>query len=180
MHTSKLQERANDPVTVQHPFSGDLIVQPSRNGQGICTARDFAAEETLFEVTGKFISGDEDEELSDAERDNAFRFDTERYITPAGSIGDYLNHSCEPNAKVVKRSDALLIVAAAPIRKGTEVAIDYSTITADDDIWEMQCNCGSETCRGIIKSFNTLPVSLRKKYLARGMVPAYVAKGSEV
>lgn len=154
----------------------DLEVREARNGKGIFVARDFAPEEVLFEVTGKLISGDEDEDISETERDNAFRFDEDRYITPAGSIGDFLNHSCEPNAKVVKKGKKLLVVAAGPIKKGAEILIDYSTITAADDIWEMPCNCGSATCRGVVRSFDTLPAALRKSYIARGVVPAYVAR----
>lgn len=152
-----------------------LVVKKSRNGKGIFAVREFAPEEVLYEVTGTFITGDEDEDIDETARDNAFRYSKDLYITPAGTIGAFQNHSCEPNAKVVKKGKRLLVVAAAPVPKGAEVLIDYSTITAADDIWEMPCNCGSPKCRGVVKSFDTLPAALRKKYLKHGMVPEYVA-----
>lgn len=154
----------------------DLVVKKARNGKGIFAAREFASEEVLYEVTGVFIAGDEDEDIDEVARDNAFRYSKDRYITPTGNIGAFQNHSCEPNAKVVKKGKRLLVVAAAPIPKGAEILIDYSTITAADDIWEMPCNCGSKTCRGVVRSFDTLPAALRKKYLQCGMVPVYVAR----
>lgn len=153
----------------------DLVVKKSRNGKGIFAEREFAPGEVLFEVTGRFISGDEDEDISGTDRDNAFRFDEDSYITPGDSIGAFLNHSCEPNAKVVKKDDRLFVVAADAVHKGAEVLIDYSTITAADDTWEMPCNCGNETCRGVVKSFDKLPAALRAAYQKRGMVPEYIA-----
>lgn len=153
----------------------DLIVQETRNGMGIVAAREFAQDETLFEVTGEFISGDADDDIDEATRSNTFRFSEELYISPEGTIGDYQNHSCEPNAMVVKTGGRLLIVAVQKIAKGEEALIDYSTIIADDDIWQMQCTCGSQVCRGTIKSFDTLPPELQEKYFRRGMVPHYIA-----
>lgn len=152
----------------------DLVVKKTRNGKGIWTVRDFKAGEVLYEVTGPFISGDEDEDIDERTRANAFRYSNDLYISPDGSIGDFQNHSCDPNAKVVKRGTKLLVVSTARIPKGTEVLIDYSTITGADDIWEMECNCGNGVCRGVVGSFDRLPPALRKKYVRDGMVPKHI------
>lgn len=154
----------------------DLVVTETRNGKGICAQRNFEPEEVLFEVTGEFITGDEDEDIDEVVRDNAFRYSEDLYISPAGAIGDFQNHSCEPNAKVVKREQRLFVVAIEPIKKGEEVLIDYSTIIGADDVWEMTCNCGSPLCRHLIRSFNTIPSALQKKYIERGMVPEYIVE----
>lgn len=151
----------------------ELAVKKSRNGRGISARRTFAPDETIFEVTGEFITCNEDDDIDEETRANTYRFDADRYISPKGRMGDFLNHSCEPNAKVVKKDERLFIVAICAIGKGEEVVIDYSTITASDDSWEMECNCGALSCRGIIKKFNSLPVKTRKKYRALGMVPKY-------
>lgn len=124
---------------------------------------------------GKRIECNEDDELDDQTRSNTYRYDDELYLSPAGRIGDLLNHSCEPNAKVVKKGARLYIVAASSIRPGEEIAIDYSTILAADDSWEMQCNCGTRHCRKLIRMFDTLPTATKKNYLSRGMVPGYIA-----
>ncbi len=152
----------------------DVEIKHTLNGKGIVALRDFSEEEILFEVTGPFVTCDEDEDMDERMRSNTFRYSEELYISPAGNVGDFQNHSCEPNAKVVKTGDRLFVVAAQPIRKGEEILIDYSTIVAADDVWEMQCACGSDSCRGVIKSFNTLPAELRQKYEQSGMVPQYI------
>lgn len=151
-----------------------LTIKKAKNGRGIFATRDYYAEETLFQVEGAFVTGYEDDELDENERSNTFRFSREKYINPKGTIGDFLNHSCLPNAKVIKRKKALYIVAVEDIRKGTEVVIDYSTITASDDTWEMNCNCGNNECRGVISQFKKLPRKIKNKYLALGMVPRYI------
>lgn len=68
------------------------------------------------------------------------------------SYGRYINHSCEPNAGVLNRDN---IVAMRKIFRGEEITIDYST-TEDDEKWNMLCKCGSDTCRGTIKSVQFL------------------------
>lgn len=151
-----------------------LVVQNTLNGSGIVASRDFAAEEILYEVTGEMISGDADEDIDEKTRNNAFRFSEDLYISPDGSIGDFQNHSCVPNAKVIKKGNRLFVAAVTPIHAGEEVLIDYSTITAADDVWEMQCNCESGRCRGVVGSFDTLPDTLQKKYRQSGMVPHYI------
>lgn len=154
----------------------DLKVKKTRNGKGISVTRDFKNGDILYEVTGIFISGDEDEDIDDSLRDNAFRFDEDRYISPNGSIGDFQNHSCEPNAKVQKKGKKLFVVAVESIRKGEEVLIDYSTIIGADDSWIMVCNCGSAVCRTSVRSFDRLPRSIQKRYILEKMVPSYIVK----
>ncbi|HEY4506920.1 MAG TPA: SET domain-containing protein-lysine N-methyltransferase [Candidatus Paceibacterota bacterium] len=152
----------------------DLDIKKSRNGLGIFTKRDFYPEEKIFEVKGSFISCNEEDDLDEKTRANTFRFDKEKYISPEGRIGDYLNHSCTPNSKVSKIVDNLFVVAVENIKKGSEVTIDYSTILAADDYWEMDCNCGSTDCRGLVKKFNSLPSSIKDKYISSNMVPDYI------
>ena len=154
----------------------DVAVRETRNGNGIIALRDFNAGEDIYEVTGVYISGDAEDDIDVTTRNNTFRFDKDRYISPRGEIGDMQNHSCEPNARVEKRDERLYVVAAAPIVAGDEVLIDYSTILASDDIWEMECACGSRMCRGIIRRFETLPKKLRIQYVRERHVPDYILK----
>ena len=155
-------------------ISAGLIVKKSRNGKGIFAARNFLAEKKIFQVTGTLITCYENDDMDEQVRANTYPYDKTRYISPTGKIGDFLNHSCDPNAKVVKEKKKLFIVSIKPITKGEEVFIDYSTILAADDVWEMQCNCGSQQCRGVVKKFKTLPKKLREEYVAKGMVPSYI------
>lgn len=40
----------------------------------------------------------------------------------------------------------------------------------------MECNCGSELCRGKVRDFKYLPVAIQQKYLDLGIVPEYIVK----
>lgn len=151
-----------------------LVVKEARNGRGIFTQKDIARGEIIFEVRGVFISGDEDEDIDEETRSNAYRYDADRYISPKGTIGDFLNHSCTPNAKVVKEGKKLFIRALRTLPKNKEVTIDYATITARDDSWTMKCNCGSKQCRKKIGKFKLLPQEIQERSIKRGIVPTYI------
>lgn len=152
----------------------NIEVKKSINGFRIFARTQFQSGDDVFKVKGYFISCDVCDNIDDKTRDNAFRYDEEKYLSPAGEIGDFLNHSCDPNSAVVKKEGKLFIVAVNNINADEEVTIDYSTILASDDSWEMVCNCGSENCRKLIKTFNSLPNHTKQRYLSLNMVPDYI------
>ncbi len=154
----------------------ELVVKKSKNGKGIFAQKEFKPEQVIFQFAGKLISCDADDDTDDITRSNTIRYDENWFVSPVGRIGDFLNHSCEPNAKVVKKDNKLLILAVLPIKKGDEVLIDYSTIIASDDIWTMKCACGSDTCRGVVKQFQKLPKKIKEIYFKTGMVPGHILK----
>lgn len=55
---------------------------------------------------------------------------------------NFVNHSCDPN---LDRNH----VALRDVEPGEELTVDYSQFS--DENWEMECNCGSKNCRGIVK-----------------------------
>jgi len=57
-----------------------------------------------------------------------------------------MNHSCDPNAGLLGDG---IYVSIRPISEGEEVCVDYGTFETWKG-WEMCCNCGAETCRGVI------------------------------
>lgn len=85
-----------------------------------------------------------------------------------------MNHSCEPNSGVLKKNSKLFLIAISNIKIGDELLMDYSTILAPDDIWEMNCNCGSNKCRSVIKKFNKIPKRTKEEYISLGIVPKYI------
>lgn len=151
-----------------------LIIGKSRNGQGVFAKQDFKQGEKICQITGEHIRCDDGDDTPEDVRANTYRFDTDTYISPAGAIGDFFNHSCVPNAKIVKENDALYVISINSLVKGDEIVFDYSTITASDDIWEMKCNCGSVECRGIIGRFIDLPNEIQKVYIRTKIVPQYI------
>lgn len=152
----------------------NLTVKKATNGLGIHTTAEFKAGQTMFRINGTRKHYTTLLERGGTFLDNCFRISENYYLSPEGHIGVYLNHSCEPNAKVVKNGQKLFVYTITHLPKGAEVLIDYSTITASDDIWTMRCNCGAATCRKIIRNFSKLPVGLQQKYKNAHIVPQYI------
>lgn len=156
------------------PARTSVAVRKSRIGNGLFAARDLRKGQTIAKITGRRVSADEVWDRGGTFADNCFRFGPETFLDPMDGPGRYLNHSCAPNAAVVKRNQQLVLVAAAPIRGGREIVIDYSTILGADDIWTMRCRCGTPVCRGRIRNIATIPALLRQDYIRRGMVPGFI------
>ncbi len=60
-----------------------------------------------------------------------------------GEPDRFMNHSCDPNTKVVGRSN----VAVRKILAGEELTTDYDKEGAQ--FW-FECSCGAATCRGAV------------------------------
>ena len=151
-----------------------LVVKKSKNGEGLFSKVAFTPEQKIFEVTGTFVSGDIDDEMIDTTRSNTYRYNEDVYISPQGRVGDFLNHSCNPNTKVIKEKSKLYIVAIKNIAPNREIMFDYSTTLASDDIWKMKCSCKSTRCRGTIRRFISLPKEIRTRYIQQHIVPSYI------
>jgi hypothetical protein len=152
----------------------ELQVKKAAHGKGVFARKNFKEGQTIVHVKGKLVTCYEDDNLSEEDRSNTFRFDDEYFLSPKGRLGNFFNHACEPNSKVIKKDNKLFIIALISIAKGEEIVFDYSTILASDDVWEMECHCSAKLCRKTVKQFRTLPKKLRDKYLTLGMVPKHI------
>ncbi|MES3004827.1 MAG: SET domain-containing protein-lysine N-methyltransferase [Patescibacteria group bacterium] len=149
-------------------------VKKAKNGNGLFATKGFKLGTRIFQIRGKLVTCYEDEDIDETTRANTIRYDDELYISPEGYPSNYMNHSCEPNTRIVKIGDKLFAVTVSEVKKGEEIVFDYSTIIASDDSWTMKCKCGSSSCRGIVGQFKKLPKKLKEKYLALDMVPKYI------
>lgn len=154
-----------------------LTVKPVRNGLGIVARKSFAQGALICEIKGKIIAPqtvwrywETDPRLAE----NCFRYSAERYLNPEGKIGQYANHSCQPNAGIVKSGRRLWLTAIANIAPGDEVTHDYSTLLGTDDVWKMRCNCGAANCRRWVRHIGTLPAAVVGRYRQCGVIPAFV------
>lgn len=149
-------------------------MRPSKHeGVGVFADRKFETGETIAPVTGNIIHWQTVNSIGGIIQDNTFRFSDQYYLSPDG-LGNYLNHSCEPNAGIFKQRNRLYLKAIKQIKSGQEIVFDYSTIIGDDDIWTMKCQCGTGSCRKRIKNFGFLNKKIQKKYLDIGAVPIYI------
>ncbi len=155
----------------------NLAVQSVRNGLGIVALKAFAPGATVCQVRGRVVSGEAVWRYWDTDPrrgENCFRYDADHYLDPEGEIGAYANHSCNPNAGIVKTGRRLLLQAIRPIAAGDEVTHDYSTLLGADDVWKMACNCGETGCRKVVRSFSKLPAATLRRYRRLGIIPDFI------
>ncbi len=159
------------------PLSKTLAVRAVRNGKGIVALKAFSPGVTICRIKGKVVTGEQVWHYWDTDSrrgENCFRYDADHYLDPEGEIGAYANHSCNPNAGIVKTGHRLLLRAIRPIVAGAEVTHDYSTLLGADDVWKMKCDCGETGCRKVVRSFSKLPAATLRRYRRLGIIPDFI------
>lgn len=154
-----------------------LEVRPVRNGMGLVTLRSLAAGSVICQVRGRIVTAATVWSYWKRDRrrgENCFRFDADHYLDPEGEIGAWANHSCNPNARIVRGPTALWLYALRRIRRGEEVTHDYSTLLGADDVWTMRCNCGERRCRGLVTNVSRLPAAVLRDYRRREAIPRFI------
>ena len=127
----------------------DVIVKESKiHGRGVFANKDFKKGETVIKYNLKPLTEQEFRNLSESEK-HFTSFEGGKYwlFSPPER---YVNHSCEPNTNpnLKEKYD----FAIRDIKKGEEITSDYTK----DDVpnLNMKCNCGSKSCKGVIKHEN--------------------------
>lgn len=121
---------------------------PAKHGTGLFATKRFRPGQVICEVTGKLID--------DADYGSNYCIDIGgTYSMEPGEPYRYVNHCCEPNAKlfVIYKDESdpiperkVVIEALVNIQPGAEILIDYEW-AADAAI---ECGCGAPSCRGWI------------------------------
>lgn len=127
-------------------------------GLGIFAVRDIERDEIIAEFRGPRITIEDVEGIPREVWDHLFNVGLCDYII-AREPAVRTNHSCNPNAGIVKD---VFLAAMRDNKKDEEVTFDYSMITADN--WQLDCRCGSPQCRKIVGNYADLPDDIRKKY----------------
>jgi SET domain-containing protein len=82
--------------------------------------------------------------------------------------GDYVNHSCEPNAGI---KGQIFLVAMRDIHRNEEITFDYAMVLSDP-AFHMDCSCGSSICRKIITGDDWKKFELQIRY--KGYFSMYI------
>jgi hypothetical protein len=152
-----------------------IIVLETEKGKAVFAGRDFASREFICEFTGSIHTKEEYARLHDPCNNHFLQIDEGHFLGPSNEVDDLFNHSCNPNCGLEYRDGVIRLVAIRPIQKGEELTFDYST-TMDEDCWEMECRCGEENCRRLVRDFKHLPYEVQQKYLVLGVVPGFIAR----
>jgi len=146
-----------------------FVAPTGRTGKGLFANVAFASGQTILVIKGRQRSSTYDGHYRVGPR--WIGIDDQLWIEPTPkSYASYVNHSCDANAVIT--ADKVL-VAVAPIAKGQEIWIDYSTTEADPH-WKMACKCGTAKCCGVIQAVHTLPPDIYERY--RPYLAAFVQR----
>jgi uncharacterized protein len=157
-----------------------LYVAPSAaSGLGLFTSKPFHAGAIVLSVTDPdYLAramSHADITAAGFSHADIFQVGSDLFIPPYGGPDDFTNHSCEPNCGLAVRADGFSMVALYDIRANEELTYDYST-HQEHPAEDMECACGSHMCRGLVRSFSTLPPQLRRRYLSKGIVAGFAAE----
>jgi len=83
------------------------------------------------------------------------------------------NHSCDPNAALVRERD---LVAIRDIARGEEISYDYSLNIGlgNPYVMKFDCRCGSPRCRKRIANLATIPLEQLRRYYEAGAGQDYI------
>ncbi|MFZ3071622.1 MAG: SET domain-containing protein-lysine N-methyltransferase [Thermodesulfobacteriota bacterium] len=146
-------------------------VGKSRFGKGVFAKERIRAGEDILFFDGEIITFRQAIEKSEFEG-NPLQIGHDLYVD-IKEPSVFLNHSCNPNAGIVKNR---VLIAIKDIFPSDEICFDYST-TMMENRWTMACKCGFRDCRGIIKDFCCLPEYIKRHYLQSGIVQDFIAAG---
>ncbi|HEX9622424.1 MAG TPA: SET domain-containing protein-lysine N-methyltransferase [Polyangiaceae bacterium] len=135
-------------------------VGKSRIGRGVFARKMFRKTSIIGEMTGRVVVQEE--------MDPDYSVDLGKWggLDPARPFR-FLNHCCEPNCRLIEFSDCnhpdgtprLWVQALSTIRLGEELTIDYAW-PAESTI---ECQCGSESCRGFVVDRRELKLVARRR-----------------
>ena len=144
-------------------LSSKLEGRPKANGSGngIFSLEPIREGELVAVFGGVVYEWDAFIHLPERERSLCIQVEDRHFLVPRPiGEGDYVNHSCNPNAGL---SGQIGLVAMRDIKIDEEVCFDYAmsdTMPYD----EFECGCGQPTCRGKITGNDWQRPELQKRY----------------
>jgi SET domain-containing protein len=132
-------------------------------GRGLLAAETISAGEAVERLGGILVSDQELRRMiSQASLyvDSVSVYDQVNLVLPPGSPAHFGNHSCDPT---LWWADPFTLVARVEVGRGSEVTVDYATLTDDPD-FRMECRCGAGWCRGVVTGSDWRRRDLQQRY----------------
>ncbi|KAM6535671.1 hypothetical protein FALCPG4_005220 [Fusarium falciforme] len=139
---------------------GVEVIKTSDRGYGVRSNRCFRPNQIIMEYAGEIITEAECERrMTEVYKDNEcyylMSFDQNMIIdATTGSIARFVNHSCNPNCRMIKwivsgQPRMALFAGDRPIMTGEELTYDYNfdPFSAKN---VQKCLCGEPNCRGVL------------------------------
>ncbi|POS88400.1 hypothetical protein EPUL_000047, partial [Erysiphe pulchra] len=139
---------------------GVEVIKTADRGYGVRSTRCFEPNQIIVEYTGEIITEEEcDRRMREDYKNNdchyLMSFDQSMIIDATkGSIARFINHSCNPNCRMVKwivsgNPRLALFAGDEPIMTGDELTYDYNFDPFSTKNIQ-KCLCGSDNCRGVL------------------------------
>ncbi|PTB70399.1 SET domain-containing protein, partial [Trichoderma citrinoviride] len=139
---------------------GVEVIKTADRGYGVRSNRCFKPHQIIMEYAGEIITEEECERrMNEVYKDNEcyylMSFDQNMIIdATTGSIARFVNHSCNPNCRMIKwivsgQPRMALFAGDRPIMTGEELTYDYNfdPFSAKN---VQKCLCGQPNCRGVL------------------------------
>jgi hypothetical protein len=142
-------------------LSPKLQARPKTYGNGIFARELLKKGELLAVFGGTVYQWNSFNALPEKERSLSLQVEENLFLVPNPiGEGDYVNHSCDPNAGL---SGQIALVAMRDIQPGEEACFDYamSDTTPYD---EFDCECGAANCRGRVTGNDWRIPELQQRY----------------
>ncbi|MEK6887732.1 MAG: SET domain-containing protein [Candidatus Aenigmatarchaeota archaeon] len=144
--------------------------------KGVFAKENIKKGERLAILGGSIMLIDEIDNLPESAQEYPMQIE-ERFVlgnrTPLYEDTDFFNHSCSPNSGF---HGQIFLVAMRDIAKEEEITFDYAMIVSEsvgsNIVFEMDCNCGSPSCRKRITEDDWKIPELRSKY--KGYFSEYI------
>ena len=134
------------------------------HGKGIFAISDISEGEWIVVWSGECYTDRKGAEQAQSEGKGTMQWDDDIFSVETEVMEDIyrINHSCNPNTWM---SDAFTVVARRDIPVGEEIVIDYSLLLFNEPASSsLDCNCGSDFCRGKITDEDWKDPELQERY----------------
>lgn len=152
------------PTSWTHHVSDKLEVRirSEKGGYGVFATETVHAGELLVMWGGVIVPGDKLDELTAVARRHSIQVEDNLFLAPheLPEPGDYVNHSCDPNAGLHGQT---ALVAMRLVMPGEEVCYDYA-MSDGCPYDEFECSCNSLECRGRVTGNDWMIVDLQFRY----------------
>ncbi len=150
------------------PFSWtskEVDVRETPYGKGVFATANIAKDERVIAFGGYMLSEKGLTSLSKALQEHPFQVADDLFFGQIAehelSTADYLNHSCEPNSGFKGQA---FVVTMRDIKAGEEITIDYAMCTSSTLLRDIECLCGTKSCRGTTRHDDWKDTTLQEKY----------------
>jgi hypothetical protein len=141
-------------------------------GIGVHAVEFIPAGTTVAAFGGNVVERAALDKLDEDLRIHSIQVDDDLFLVskPPFESADFFNHSCAPNCGI---AGSILVVTMRDVESGEELCFDYA-MSDTDDYDEFTCNCGSDACRGVVRSDDWRSPEIQARYA--GWFSAYIER----